>query len=158
MSDIADAKQRRKAPSTAFKPGQSGNPKGKPRGMTSSSVKLREAISLQLPDVLDVVVNAAKGGDMQACRLLMERVLPPIRATDAPISIKSPEGAGLIQQGEAVMAAAINGEVPASQAGTLLGALANLCVLKNAEETEKRLAALEQQLNGGNDALDDDDE
>jgi hypothetical protein len=60
-----------------WKPGQSGNPSGRPPG-SSESGRLRAAISEHLPEIIDQLVEKARGGDIQAARLLLERVLPPV--------------------------------------------------------------------------------
>lgn len=72
---------RRKPPAAAWKPGQSGNPKGRPPG-SGEIGKLRAALADALPAVLDIVKAKALEGDMGAARLLLERVLPPLKATE----------------------------------------------------------------------------
>ena len=44
----------RKPPAAAWKPGQSGNPKGRPAG-TGEVGKLRAAIAKRVPDLLDAM-------------------------------------------------------------------------------------------------------
>lgn len=66
---------------TKWKPGQSGNPKGKPKGVGSVQ-KLREEIGEQIPAIINQLLAAAKNGDVQAARLLLERVLPPLKAVE----------------------------------------------------------------------------
>ena len=50
---------RRKPPVAAWKPGQSGNPKGRPAG-TGEVAKIRAAIALQLPDLLERLMAQAQ--------------------------------------------------------------------------------------------------
>lgn len=88
---------------TKWKPGQSGNPKGKPKGVGSVQ-KLREEIGEQIPAIINQLLAAAKNGDVQAARLLLERVLPPLKAVEQASPLTLPDGS-LTEQGRAVLAA-----------------------------------------------------
>ena len=70
-----------------WKQGQSGNPKGRPRKSQKSMAQLRSQISEHLPDVIEVLANAAKDGDVQAARILVERCVPSMRALDHKINV-----------------------------------------------------------------------
>ena len=70
-----------------WKQGQSGNPKGRPRRSQKSMAQLRSQISEHLPDVIEVLANAAKDGDVQAARILVERCVPSMRALDQNINV-----------------------------------------------------------------------
>ena len=67
--------------------GQSGNPKGRPRKSQKTMAQLRSQISEHLPDVIEVLANAAKDGDVQAARILVERCVPSMRALDQNINV-----------------------------------------------------------------------
>jgi dihydrodipicolinate synthase/N-acetylneuraminate lyase len=49
--------------------------------------QLRSQISEHLPDVIEVLANAAKDGDVQAARILVERCVPSMRALDQNINV-----------------------------------------------------------------------
>jgi hypothetical protein len=70
-----------------WKQGESGNPKGRPRKSQKSMAQLRSQISEHLPDVIEVLANAAKDGDVQAARILVERCVPSMRALDQNINV-----------------------------------------------------------------------
>ena len=70
-----------------WKQGQSGNPKGRPRKSQRAMAQLRSQISEHLPDVIEVLANAAKEGDVQAARILVERCVPSMRALDQNINV-----------------------------------------------------------------------
>ena len=67
--------------------GKSGNPKGRPRKSQKSMAQLRSQISEHLPDVIDVLAGAAKGGVVQAARILVERCVPSMRAIDQNVNV-----------------------------------------------------------------------
>ena len=70
-----------------WKQGQSGNPNGRPRKSQKTMAQLRSQISEHLPDVIEVLANAAKQGDVQAARILVERCVPSMRALDQNINV-----------------------------------------------------------------------
>lgn len=89
-----------------WKPGESGNPKGRPPG-AGEVAKLRASIAGHVPEIIGQLVEAAKGGDVQAARLLLERVLPPMKPTELAVPLALPDGS-LTDQGRAVLAAVVH--------------------------------------------------
>lgn len=132
-----------KSPSTAWKPGQSGNPAGKPPG-SGELQKLRAAISEHVPEIIDQLVTAARAGDIQAARLILERVLPPVKAIEQPQAIDMPPGT-LTDQGRAVLAAVAAGELAPGQGAQLLAAIGTLGKVVEVDELAARITALEKQ-------------
>ena len=63
---------------TKFKPGISGNPKGRPKGARDKRTELRSLLEPHAKDLVEKVVELAKGGDTTAIRLCLERLIPPI--------------------------------------------------------------------------------
>ena len=49
--------------------------------------QLRSQISEHLPAVIEVLADAAKSGDVQAARILVERCVPSMRALDQNINV-----------------------------------------------------------------------
>lgn len=131
------------AKGSGWKKGQSGNPKGRPPG-SSEIGKLRAAISEHLPEIIQQLVEKARDGDTQAARLLLERVLPPVKAVEATVEIEIPEGVGLTEQGEAIVRAVASGMIAPGQAGALLSGLGSVAKMKEIDELEKRIQALEE--------------
>lgn len=72
-----------------WKPGESGNPKGRTPG-SGETGKLRAAIAKHLPDIIEQLASRAKTGDPQAARLLLERVLPPVKGIEQAQAIDLP--------------------------------------------------------------------
>ena len=128
-------------PPGRWKRGESGNPAGRQRG-SGKIGPLREAIAKDLPAIIQSLTIAAKGGDVGAARLLLERVLPPVKAVEQPAPIDLPAGS-LADQGRAVVLAAGAGTLAPSQAAQLLSGMSSLAKLIETDELERRIAALE---------------
>ena len=133
---------RRKPPAAAWKPGQSGNPKGRPAG-TGEVAKLRAAIAGSVPAILESLTTAALAGDVQAARLLLERALPPIKPVEATQALSLPDGT-LTEQGRAVLASVAAGELAPGQGAALLGAIGTLARVAEIDELARRIDVLEE--------------
>lgn len=128
--------------------GVSGNPKGKTPGTESKIAKLRKQIADRIPEVIDRLLYAAiKEGDTQAAKLLLERSLAPLRAESMPLSLNLPEKATLVDIGKSVIEAISSGSISTDQGAQILSVLTGQAKLKESEEIEKWLAALEQATN-----------
>jgi hypothetical protein len=130
-----------------FAPGTSGNPKGRPPG-AGEVVKLRAAIAKHVPAIVEKLVEQAKAGDAAAARILLERVLPPVKATEQPVPIDMPTEGTLTDQGRAVVAAAADGFLAPGQAAQMLTGLGALAKLIETDELAARIAALEERNAG----------
>lgn len=130
-----------------WKPGQSGNPKGRPRGVVDRRAALREALAGELPAIVAKLVAAAKGGDVQAASLILSRALPPLRPSRAPIELDGmPERGTAAELATALVAAAAHGKLPTDAAADLIGAIANVSRIIEAEQLAARIAALERAI------------
>jgi Family of unknown function (DUF5681) len=74
---------------TRFKPGQSGNPAGKPKGARNKITRAIEALLDGEGEALTrKAIELAKEGDIAALRLCIDRLVPPRR--DRPVSFDLP--------------------------------------------------------------------
>lgn len=65
-----------------FQPGQSGNPRGRPPGEATTQRLRKDMISDEdLREILEVVIDKAKGGDLTAAALIIDRKIPKLRVT-----------------------------------------------------------------------------
>ena len=133
---------KRKPPAAAWKPGQSGNPKGRPPG-TGEVAKMRAAITGNVPAILESLTTAALAGDVQAARLLLERALPPIKPVEQSQPLSLPDGT-LTEQGRAVLASVAAGELAPGQGAALLGAIGTLARVAEIDELARRIEVLEE--------------
>lgn len=131
-----------------WKAGESGNPNGRPQGVGEVS-KLRESIAAHLPGIIEQLVIKAKDGDSQAARLLLERVLPPMKAIEQAITLNLPNG-DMTTQGTAIVQAVAAGTIAPGQGAALLTGLGALARIKEIDELTARIEALEG-MNNGND-------
>lgn len=129
---------------TRFRKGVSGNPNGRPK--RPGLERLREQIAEAVPDIVAVLVESAKAGDIQASRLLLDRVLPTLRPVAAPVPV--PLGSDLAQASGAVLVALQDGTIGTDQASDLAGVLSALARVQETLELAARVAALEERTNG----------
>lgn len=138
----------KKTPATAFKPGQSGNPAGKPKGTrnhaTRSILKLMEGGA---EEITIAVLDAAKGGDMGAARFILERIAPPLR--ERPISIDLPAidtADGIAAAQEAILQAVAAGDLMPGEANTLSNIVESRRKAIETQELAARLDELERKM------------
>ncbi len=122
--------------------GQSGNPSGKTPG-SGALQKLRATIATDVPEILAGLVTAAKAGDVQAARLILERVLPPVKAIEQAVELQLPDGGTLTAQGRAVLSAVALGELAPGQGAQLLAAIGSLARVTELDELVSRIDKLE---------------
>lgn len=130
-----------RSPRGRFLPGQSGNPNGRPRAETTC---LRQRLGQEGETVADVVLGKAMAGDMLAAKLVLDRLLPPLRETTAPVRVDLPEAKGAYPIAETVLRAALSGTIPTDTAAQLVGIASQLCRISEAENFKDRLEALER--------------
>ncbi len=110
-----------------FKPGFSGNPAGRKKNVRLTSTILREQIADAIPDIIATLLEQAKGGDVAAAKLLLERAIAPLRPEALPTPLPELQNAsslhdlltGLVKS----MAA---GEIAISDGAILMSAIARL--------------------------------
>jgi hypothetical protein len=126
-----------------FKPGQSGNPAGRKPGQTPGA-KIRQAIEKRKDEILQSVFDAAIAGDMQACKMLLDRITPPLKPVAQPVTVPVGDNNTLSNQGAAVVAAALSGQIPPDIGSQLITALAAQSKIIEIDELTKRVEALER--------------
>lgn len=129
-----------------FQPGKSGNPAGKPKGARHKTTLAIEALLEGEAEMLTrKAIELAKGGDMQALRLCMDRLAPPRK--DRSIAFKMPSidtVDDLPAATRAIMDAVSIGDITPSEAAEL-GKLVDAHVRAiEVSDINKRLDALER--------------
>jgi len=134
--------------SPSWKKGQSGNPRGRPKGSRNKATLLAiAAMEGELSNVVRVVIDAAKGGDLSAARLVVDKLIPATR--ELPISIKLPaiSAVGDCAKAQAmVLAAVAAGDLLPSEGEALAGLVEQQRRSLETGDLAARLAAIEEHL------------
>jgi hypothetical protein len=146
MADNAAAKQRRRGPGRPFRPGQSGNPAGKLKGMRHRATMLAEKLlDGEAEAMIRAIIEKAKQGDMIALRLCLDRIIPPRR--DRPVVFKFPSlrsASDAATAMAAITAALGRGELTPIEGAELSNVIEVYTKTIEATEIERRIQALEE--------------
>ncbi len=133
-----------------FKPGQSGNPTGKPRGARHRATVAAEALLDGEAEALTRrAVELALEGDTTALKMCMDRILPPRKGR--PINFTLPE---LTNTGDlratalAILGAVSEGDISPEEAAAVAPLIEGVRKTMETDELSRRLEALEQALEG----------
>ncbi len=130
----------RKASPTAWKPGQSGNPKGRTPGVE----RIRQLLEPRREELVAKAVELALKGDSTALRICMDRLAPPPRSESAPVVIPGlAKAATLTDKAHRIIEAVGGGEITPDVATQLLNALAAYAKAVEVDELARRVAVLE---------------
>lgn len=131
-----------------FKPGKSGNPKGKAKGTLHKAT--RAALALlegDLEAITQKCVERAKEGDLMAVKLILDKVLP--NAKERRLSVKLPKVKGAANL-PAVLSAVLdmvgNGELTPGEGQTITSIIESTRKGIELAEIEKRLEVIEEKL------------
>ena len=128
---------------TKFKPGQSGNPNGKPKGAKDKRTELRGLLQPHAKELVNKVVEKALEGDTTALRLCLDRLIPPYRAGNISVVLDEIEGT-LTEKGEKIISAMGSGQITPSDASSMLTALAAQSRIIEIDNLDQRVKTLEQ--------------
>jgi hypothetical protein len=137
---------RRKQGGGQWKPGQSGNPEGRPAGARNRLTVLAEQIMADDAEaVVRKVIEAAKAGDMTAAKLILDRVAPLRKGRPVVLDLPTVEKVeDVLQALGVVIAETAAGNVTPEEAAILAGVLDAKRKAIETADIERRLAALEE--------------
>ncbi len=72
-----------------FKPGNSGNPNGRPKGVLSKRAQLVKLLEPRASELIEKMIELALEGDVHALRLCIERLIP--KSQRDPIMVELPD-------------------------------------------------------------------
>ena len=128
---------------TQYKPGQTGNPNGRPKDKTPATL-LRKSIIGEMPEIINTLVGLAKGGDVAAAKVLLDRCVPSLKPQAQPICL--PVNGTLAEQGGEIIRATMAGQIPPDIGAQLITALSNQGKLIELQELTERLSRIEKKL------------
>jgi hypothetical protein len=122
-----------------------GNP-GRPPGAKNKTTQLAAGLLAEAaPEIMRVVVERAKTGDPAICKIVLPHLLPKQRA----VELELPQLNGTADT-PALIAAIINavgnGQIAPSDGASLIGAVEAYVRVKNVDDLESRVEALEKNL------------
>lgn len=120
-----------------FAKGQTGNPGGRPGNLAN----LRAKLTAGSDEIATVVLAAAKSGDMQACRLILERIVPALKPITEPVPFDL-DDTDLPSTARSIMRAIASGALPGDQGKVLLDAVLGMARVVEVAELEQQLIEL----------------
>ena len=131
-----------------FKPGQSGNPKGRPKGARHrATLAALELLDGEAEAPTRKAVDLALEGDTVALRLCLERVVPPRK--DASLKVALPEvhsAADTAAATSAIISAVASGNLTPAEGTAMTSLIEAHRRSLEVSELEARLAAMEERL------------
>jgi hypothetical protein len=134
-------------PPAAWKPGESGNPRGKPKGAINKTTRLAlELFEGGIKNIAEVVIKQAQDGDLTAARLVLDKLVPNARerAVELPGLPSTENPAGVAEAQAAILQAVASGDLTPGEAATLSGIVENRRKAIETQELEQRIRAIEQ--------------
>ena len=127
----------------AFKKGQSGNPKGRPKKSQNKTTEYKKLLAPHADELIAKLIGLALDGDVSAMRLCIDRITPPIKARDSTVNIKGFTGSP-VEKSNAITKAVANGEITPQEAQALISVVLSHTKIVESTSLEERLTALEQ--------------
>lgn len=135
---------RKNAANSRGKPFEPGNP-GKPKGARHKTTLLAEKLmQADAEAIVKAVLNSAKGGDMTAARIILDRIAPARR--DNPVSFelaKIESAADAVAAQSAILYAVANGEITPGEAAEVSKLIDGFVKAFEVSEIDERLKRLE---------------
>ncbi len=129
-----------------FSKGRSGNPLGRPRGIRNKATIAAEALLAgEIEGICRKAIEEAKRGNIQAIKLVLDRILPPKK--EAPIFINLPSmktGSDILEAIHRVTQAVSRGELSPTEGDCLTRIIERQAKVIEMHDFEHRLKKLEE--------------
>ncbi|WP_289445677.1 hypothetical protein, partial [Klebsiella pneumoniae] len=84
------------------------------------------AIAADAPDIVQALINQAKAGDVQAARVLLDRIVPTLKAEAQAVEVRGLASGSLADRARAALDAAAGGRLAPDTAAGLVSAVGTL--------------------------------
>ncbi|MFM0071849.1 DUF5681 domain-containing protein [Paraburkholderia sediminicola] len=129
-----------------FLPGVSGNPGGRASGVAR---RIRELLEADVEQFVETLKNLAIAGDPVALKLIFDRLYPAPKAASEAVQLPALFHADSFDgKANALLDAIARGELVPDAGAQLLSALAGVLRVHEVDELARRIAALENPING----------
>nr|WP_269145367.1 DUF5681 domain-containing protein [Azospirillum brasilense] len=136
---------RRRVTVSRFSQGQSGNPKGRPKGSKDWRAEMRTMIEAKAPEIVeDLLRRAVVQKNLKVQLALLDKVVPPAKSMPISTSLKLAGGPG--EQADAIVAALAAGRLTLDDAKALLDAIKAAMEIRDAAALADRVAELERKI------------
>lgn len=128
-----------------WKPGQSGNPNGRPRGsLNKTTVAVQELLKGEAEKLTRKVIELALQGDTTSLKLCLERILPAVKETPVNFNIPTIENISeLPMLTGAILESVASGELLPGEAERIGKIVENHRAALEIADLEARIRALE---------------
>lgn len=133
---------------TRFKPGQSGNPKGRRAGTRSKALLALDALAEgEANEIARAMIEKAKEGDTTAGRMLLERIWPVRKGRGISFDLPEVQKAGDLPAAfAAVNRQVADGDLSPDEGALIGGLLEGHRKAIESNELAARIAALEERM------------
>ena len=93
---------------------------------------------------MKAILEAAKAGDMQAAKIVMDRLCPALKSTAQPVHLAIPDDASPLTVAKAIISATASGMLAPDVSAQLIAAVGTFCRIEETHELRERITALEK--------------
>jgi Family of unknown function (DUF5681) len=146
MNDVSNGEDAGHSRGRPFRPGQSGNPAGRPKGSRdAASLLMERLLEGDAEEIGRKTIELALDGDSRILKACLDRLLPPRRDRLVPFDLPAMESAADLPKASAALLAAVaEGEITPSEASALARVIDTHAKAIEINELEQRLARLEE--------------
>ena len=129
--------------SSKFSPGQSGNPKGRPKGIVDRRSQTRTLLEDALPSAVAKLVELVEQGNVTALRMLFDRTMPALRSQPDETEFALAADVSAPSAIRSIVVAMAAGNISIDKGKALIDALTAEANFRTHTELEERIKALE---------------
>lgn len=126
-----------------WKPGESGNPRGRPPGRPDRRLLATEQMLDEMRNIVAVLVGKALEGDTNACAVVMSKILPSVKAQAEKVQFEFDATASISEQVASVLDGVAQGKLAPDVARLIIESIKSLADVRATEDLSARIEALE---------------